>query len=277
MQQKEQLSGEWRELLKSLDKQEKRRIIAALGIQEKTWQRWIHGYTEIPHPRHLRQLLKVLPAKIQAHFLEVIQLDPHFSRYIAELALPSGASAISSAFYSRIVEANAITPNSLRWITLCQLILLQAVRQLDQTSLGLCMTILKCIPTASDGKVRTLSEQFSLGTPPWSKVVEQKEGMLGAASVAGQSVMMESLCVIQDIQGERSPNHRSLSSDEYTKSVAALPIRKSERTAGCLFLQSTQPQFFTLDRLMLAQRYCYLLVIAFEDSAFYTSEQIELL
>ncbi len=61
MQQEQHRPRTWRELLNSLDTQEKRRIITLLGIQEKTLERWISGKTELP------RMSKIGTVKLHLH------------------------------------------------------------------------------------------------------------------------------------------------------------------------------------------------------------------
>lgn len=276
MQQGQPKPRTWRELLSNLSAEEKRRIIDELGIQSKTLGRWIRGQTELPRPGRIRQLLNILPPGTRTLFIESIQEDPNFSRYASEISPPSSKVEIPSTFYSRILEANVITPANLRFTTICQLILLQIVRQLDLDHLGLSVIILKCTPPAQATRVRTLYQQASLGTPPWNTVIEQKSFFLGAESLAGQAVMTHRPIFMQDIRGDGDPALLSAHWDEYTVGAGAFPIEKNERVAGCLLIRSTQGDFFTYRRLTLIQQYCHLLVIAIDDGEFYEPQQIEL-
>ncbi len=271
----EQRPQTWRELLSSLSMEERKRIVNALGIQNKTMERWIRGQTGHPHPNRMRQLFKVLPARTRALFIEFVQQDPAFS-HAANIPLPGISTEIPSAFYSRVLEANVSTSRSLRFTSICQLVLLQAVRQIDPDRLGLYMVILKCTPPAHGKKVQSLCQYFSLGTLPWSTIVEQKSVFLGAESVVGQAVMTHRPFVFQDIHGDGDLDILSVYQNEHPASVVALPIKKNGRIAGCLLVLSTQPNFFTPNRLKIIQQYCHLVVIAIEDDEWYEQQQIEL-
>ena len=59
-------------------------------------------------------------------------------------------------------------------------------------------------------------------------------------------------------------------------SVAAYPILRAHKVAGCLLISSTQFGFFTPSRLTLLQRYADLLALIFEPDDFYDLQQIEL-
>jgi hypothetical protein len=269
-------SQTWRELLGSLSVDEKRKITETLDIQAKTLERWISGYTELPRLTTLRRLLALLPAEKRTRFIELVQQDPLFSKYVGDHPLPGLKQGIPSTFYSRVLEANALTPDSLRFTTICQLVLLQAVGQLDPRHLGLLAIILKCTPPSVGKRVRTLSQQFSLGTLPWNTVIEQKTYFLGAESIAGQAVMASSPFVIQDRRNDVDSGFLPLHQDEYTMSTLAVPLQRGERIGGCLLVLSTQPNFFSPSVLTLVQQYGHLLVIALRDDELYVRHTIEL-
>lgn len=266
----------WRELLGSFDTEERRRIIEALGIQDKTFERWIHGYTNFPHLSRIRQLLAILPAQARACFIECVQQDPHFSKYAADIALPDSRQEIPSTVYARILEANVVTPEALHFITLCQLVLLEMVRQLDREGLGVSVTILTCTPPRPGKQVRTLSQRFSLGTSPWNTIIEQKRFFLGAESIAGQAVIQRCPVVREDYRHLAADESLYSSQDLHTMSSAGVPFERGERVAGCFFVLSTQPSFFTEDCLTLIQHYCHLLAIALNGHEWYERQQIEL-
>lgn len=278
MHQEQPRPRTWRELLKELGIEEKRRIIDTLGIQDKTLERWIRGQTDLPRLSRLRQLLNVLPVQTRGLFIEVAQQDPHFSRYIAEIAPLSLSTKleIPSAFYARLMEVHISTSKGLRFTSVCQLVMLQVLQQLDLYHLGLCVVVLKCTPPSSDQKVRSLHQQFSLGTPPWNNVVEQWGFFVGAESVAGQAVMAGAPSTIQDVYSMTNPDLLSVHRDEQVASIAAFPIQKEEGVAGCFLVLSTHPNFFTPSRFTVLQQYCHLMVIALNDNEFYEQQRIEL-
>src|SRR5579864_5648991 len=163
-----QPSPSWRDLLSSLEVEEKRRIIKALGIQDKTWERWIRGNTALPHLGRIRELLRALPTNTQTEFLACLERDPKFAKYEIEQLIPATRRDISSTFYSHFLEANVATPEPLRFMTLCQLILIEIAGHLDPDRNGIYVVLLRCTPPASNQPVRTLSEYLALGTSPWS-------------------------------------------------------------------------------------------------------------
>lgn len=277
MQNEQNVLPTWRELLQGLNIEEKKRIIEQLGIQERTLSRWIHGQTEFPRPNRVQELLRVLPSRVRVSFLQSVQRDPFFSKYAAEIALPSSDQTnIPSIFYARTLLANTTTPEDFRFLTVCQLVLLQMVSSLDAHRLGIFLVILKCTPPPNGGKVRTLSQHFSLGTPPWSQVVEQRPFFLGAKCIAGETVMRSEPVIIQDIKEEDQAELLSVHQAKQVRSCAAFPLQRAIGSAGAFLVLSTQPHFFTANRKVLIEHYCHLMAVALADRAFYETKQIDL-
>jgi hypothetical protein len=263
----------WRDLLRSLGVEEKQRIIKALGIQEKTWERWVRGNTALPHLGRIRELLRVLPTHTQAQFLASLERDPKFAKYEIDQLIPVKRPDISSTFYSHFLEANVVTPEPLRFMTLCQLILLEMVGHLDADRRGIYVAILRCTPPVNNEPVRTLSQYLALGTPPWSKVFQFQHYFLGAESLAGRAILTLHPYVLQSLLCPEERKLLSMYLDEYIASGAAVPLLKQRQCAGCFLILSTQPDFFTARVLTILQRYCELMAIALRDDEWYASEQ----
>ena len=136
----------WRDILGELNGVERKRLVDALGIQNKTLERWIRGETALPQLDRLRNLLAALPIRIRKRFIDSIRQDPRFSKHLAELPLEEETYDIPSVIYARILEANVKTPKDLRFSSLCQLILLESVGQLDIDRVGISVSILTCTP-----------------------------------------------------------------------------------------------------------------------------------
>src|SRR5436305_9131928 len=266
----------WRDLLRDLEVEEKQRIIKALGIQEKTWERWIRGNTTLPHLGRIRQLLAVLPTNTQAQFLACLERDPNFAKYGIEQLLSVKRPDISSTFYSHFIEANVVTPEPLRFMTLCQLIVLGMVGHLDADRQGIYVVILSCTPPIPGQPVRTLSQRLSLGTPPWSNVLQSQHYFLGAESLASQAILTLRPHIIQAHRGSEGFALLSVFQNEHSASGAAVPIQKQGRVAGCFLILSTPPNFFTAHVLTILQRYCELAAIAMRDDEWYMPEQCTL-
>jgi hypothetical protein len=266
----------WRDLLSSLEVEEKRRIIKALGIQEKTWERWIRGSTALPHLGRIRELLRVLPTGTQAQFLASLERDPKFAKYEIDQLIPTKRPDISSTFYSHILEANVVTPEPLRFMTLCQLILLEIVGHLDADRNGIYVALLRCTPPVSGQPVRTLSQYLALGTSPWSNLLQFQHYFLGAESLAGRAVLTLRPHVLQELVSPEEWKLLSVYQYECTASAAVVPIQRQGQSAGCFLVLSTQPDFFTEHALTILRRYCELTAIAMRDDEWYAPKQFAL-
>ncbi len=277
MYQEQQKPRTWRELLNELSPEEKRRIIDRLGIQERTLERWIRGQTDLPHLSKLRQLLNALSVQTRGLFIEAVLQEPSFSRFAEEI-VPLSLSTrleIPSAFYARLMEVHVSTLKELRFTSISQLVMLQILQQLDLHHLGLCVIVLRCTPPFK-GKVRSLYQQLSLGSFPWSNVVEQRGFFVGVESVVGQAVVDGSPTTIQNVYSLDDPDLISVHRDKHTASIAAFPIQKEDSIAGCLLVLSTQPNFFTPSRFSVLQQYSHLMVIGLNNDEFYERQQIDL-
>lgn len=277
MQQRQQKPQTWRELLSDLNNEEKKRIINILGIQGKTLDRWIRGQTSLPRPEHIRRLSYCLSIRDRGVFLKLVQSDPTFSKYSLDFALPVMKAEIPATFYSRVLEANYTNHGINRFIIACQLVLLQAVCQLDPSKLGLSIIILKCTVPYPKMKVRSLYHQFSFGTLPWNNVIEQKNFFVGKESIAGLAIKEARPIVEQDLHQSNRIDLLSVYGDTYTASVAAFPIQKEERIAGCFFVRSTQEGFFSAEQLTLIHEYQRLVATAIDDNEFCEPACINLL
>ncbi len=261
----------WRELLRGIisDGHEKQRIADELGISPITLTRWANRESD-PRQQNLRLLLKALPQQREM-LLELIPKE--FDDFTAA-AIDDSTKEIPSAFYARVFIARGSTAEALRFWSICNLILQQALGQLDPDRLGMAVNVVRCMPP-KDGKIRSLRESVGLGTPPWIGDLEQKAMFLGAESLAGYVVTSCRPNTIQNVEEEQSliPAQRV----EYEKSAAAYPILYSGRIAGCFLVSSTQPNYFlSQSRLSLIQSYADLIALAFAPEEFYDPQCIEL-
>lgn len=263
----------WRELLGKIikDSQERQRIANELRISPVTLTRWVSGESK-PRPQNLRLLLNALPAYRQ----ELLALLPRefgemFTETIDEEEVEE---EIPSIFYARILNAHSTLPRILHFTSICDVILQQALKQLDPNRVGMEITVVQCM-YPQGGKVRSLRESMGRGTPPWDRELEQRTIFLGAESLAGYVVAAGRP---QAIQSRSQADHllpvRWLQGEE---SAMAHPIMLADRVAGCLLVSSTQPNYFLSEtRQRLIQCYAELLSVAFEPEVFYELRCIEL-
>ncbi len=262
----------WRDILGELNGVERKRLVDALGIQNKTLERWIRGETALPQLDRLRNLLAALPIRIRKRFIDSIRQDPRFSKHLAELPLEEETYDIPSVIYARILEANVKTPKDLRFSSLCQLILLESVGQLDIDRVGISVSILTCTPPHAGREVHSLNQRFALGTAPWSQVIKQSRLFFGCESVAGEAV--SNRIEVED----NAQKSEKVWGDFYSnaQSCVAVPIQKEKAVAGCLLVLSTQSDFYNPRTQELLAHYANLIAIAIAEDEWYQPEQIAL-
>jgi GAF domain len=261
----------WRELLGKIitNPQERQRIADELGIHTITLTRWVNSQSD-PRPHNLRRLVNAVP-EYRDSLLALIgeELEDFPGEAMKELP-----GEIPSAFYARVLNSNAFTPYNLRYWSICNLILQQALRQLDPERLGMAVIIVQCMPPFSGQKIRSLRESVGMGTHPWRGDLTQQGMLLGAESLAGYAITSDRPVVIQNLREDQGlfPAQPV----QFEESAAAYPIMRAGRLAGCLLVSSTQANYFVPSRLTLIQAYADLLVLAFETEEFYEPQSIEL-
>ena len=265
----------WRELLGSIiqDPQERRRLATELGINPVTLTRWVNNESS-PRSQSIQRLLNALPQHRKA-LLD--QLLDEFGGLIDEADDSSTEDLlykIPNEFYFRVLRTRATIPKVLRFSSLCDLILQQALEQLDPNRVGIAVTVVRCMPPSTDKKIRSLRESVGRGTPPWESNLDQQAILLGAESLAGNAVSLSRLVVNQDLSEEYSlsPGYHG----QGEESAAAAPIMLEGKVAGCLLISSSQKNYFQQSRQTLIESYADLIAVAFESAEFYDNRQIEL-
>lgn len=272
---KEEMQGSqtWRELLGKIlqDPRERARIAAELGVNPLTLTRWVNGESS-PRSQNLQALLRALPQYRELFFES---MPEEFRQLFNEVAVKEDPQQeIPAAFYARIFYAHAELPDAMRSWSICDLILQQALQQLDPNRVGMEITVVRCMSPSHGHKVRSLRETVGRGTPPWNRELQQKTMFLGGESLAGYAVTTGHSAAIQTHEeGQGRYPARWVDREE---SAAAHPIRRAGRIAGCLLFSSTQPNYFLPFRLALIESYAESMVLAFEREEFYELEQIEL-
>jgi hypothetical protein len=265
----------WRELLATIirDSKEKQRITEALNITPITLTRWINGESA-PRPQNLRHLITILPLH-REKLVKLLQ-DEQSVGDLAQIIPEESEKDIPAEFYARIFTARASTTENLRFWSTCNLILQQAIGQLDPNRLGICLWVVRCMPPSGPhNKVRSLRESVGLGTPPWVGNLEQQAMFLGAESLAGNVITLCRPGIIQNLDEEHNlmPAQRV----EHEKSAAIFPILYAGRIAGVFLVSSARYSYFISQaRTSLVQKYADLLALAFEPEDFYAPEQIAL-
>ncbi len=180
-------SQKWRELLAKIikDSHEKQRVANELGVSVITLTRWVSGEST-PRPHNLRLLLKALPEHRKAlleTFPEEISLSVD-----EKVEGEDTGQEIPSVFYARVLNAHCNLPRILHFSSICDVILQQALKQLDPNRVGMEITVVQCMYPSLNGKIRSLRESLGRGTPPWNRELEQRTLFLGAESLSGYVV-----------------------------------------------------------------------------------------
>ncbi len=265
----------WRDLLTLIlnDPHEKQRLLEELGIRPITLNRWLDGDTT-PRPQNMHLLLNAFP-QYRDQFLDLLRYEKGFEELLAVMD-DSSAKEIPSTFYIRVFNARASTIESQRFWSIGNMILQEAIAQLDPDRLGMAVIVVRCMPPPpGSSKVRSLRESIGIGTNPWPGDLEQHALFLSAESLSGYAVSLCRPVINQDIASDTS--FVPTSAGEHEKSAMAYPIMFAGRVAGCLLASSTQVNYFlSQTRTTLVQRYADLLALAFEPHDFYAPEDIGL-
>ncbi len=265
----------WRKFLGTIinNSKEKQRIADELGIQTITLNRWVSGESD-PRPQNLRHLLNVLPQQ-REQLLELIRIEEGLEEF-SESVKDDSTKEIPSEFYSRVFVARASITENLRFWSISQIILQQAIGQLDPDRQGIAIWVVRCMPPSGFyNKVRSLRESIGTGTPPWGGNLEQKAMLLGAESLAGNVVTLCRPAVVQNLDEEH--NLLPASRVENEKSCAIYPILYAGRIAGVLLVSSAQyNHFLSQARTALVQSYADLIALALEPEDFYEPDEIAL-
>jgi transcriptional regulator with XRE-family HTH domain len=264
----------WRELLGKIirDPQEKQLIANESGISPLTLTRWVSGEST-PRPQNLRHLLLALPG-YRKRFLEL--MSGEFGQSLAESLNVEEPQEIPAQFYAWILKLYVNLSPVRRFNTICDVVLQEALRQLDPDYVGMEITVVRCMPPSyKSGKVRSLCESVGCGTPPWNRGLEQRILFLGSETLAGYAVASGRPVAIQNRQdGENLFPARWI---DWEESALAYPIMRADRVAGCLLISCTQPNYFhsSVQRTLI-QHYAELLSIAFDADSFYELHTIKL-
>lgn len=270
----------WRIILRQLllDPQERLRIVRVLRVNNVTLHRWTTSSAK-PRLPNLRQLVQALPEYREELISSIQEEFEDFTFEAVDLEeLPSSSQdeqEIPTAFYTRVLHDYCYLPRPLRFTSLCDLILQQALNHLDPYGMGIEVTLALCMPPGGNQqKVRSLRESIGRGTLPWQRASGQRTLFLGSESLAGYVLGTGHFRVIQS----RKEGHHLFPAHwvDGEESAMAHPIMNENCVAGCLIVSSSQPYYFTLFRQTLIQQYAELLVLACKDEQFYDLSNIAL-
>jgi hypothetical protein len=265
----------WHDILANRieDSYELQRIARELGVHPLTLVRWIRHETK-PRRKNLLRLPDALPqyrdeliTSLQEEFPDLILSEKVGRQHIDQESIPS-------PFYAETLHTYASIPKNFRFTKACELVIMQALKQLDPAHQGMAITIARCMPPSRGGKVRSLREVFGRGTSPWPANLDQYAILLGTESLTGYAVATSHM-----VDNAHLQDRNSLSAGypvKWEESAVAAPILRSGLIAGSLLVASARPQHFPSERMTLVQSYAHLLAPAFDDGSYYEPAQIEL-
>ena len=261
-------SPPWTEILQTIIKEpeERQRLALLLGVHADTLEHWASG-TMTPPQSQLARLVRIVRPQVREELLNALAVVyPDIQRSL------KGSDRIPSSFFADLLSARTTTTEALTFWRLSDMILKQALDQLDPHGLGLVISVVQCMPPVN-GEIRSLRESAGKGTLPWSANLENMALFLGMESLAGYCVEVRRPVSVDDLSKEKLvPAYQT----EYEVSSAAHPILLGGLIAGCLLASSTQLSYFTQQRLTLLAAFSDAIALALPQDAFYPPELLAL-
>lgn len=264
----------WRELLSQriADPRERERLARALTVNAITLHRWAKGISN-PRPEKLLRLLEMLSFKESDQLLRLFKQETSNYLTLQDEIMTTKEITIPADFCTHILRMSRTMHKDIFFVTLCGLILAQAIKQFDPHLKGIAIIVVKCMPP-SHGKVRSLRETVGLGTSPWDSDLNQSYRLLGAESLVGNTFPDDGVKTNEDLSNplNRAAGYR----DQWEVSAAATPIMRANEFAGVLLASSTQPDYFDEPLKDLLVQYAALIASLFETHEFYPIQHIAL-
>ncbi len=261
----------WRTVLQKIIRQpgERQRLIAALGINPMTLNRWLKEEYQ-PNRAHLSALLRHAPLQYRQELREAIHDDhPDLDSWNSEV----DQGRISAEFYVEILDNRAGIMEATRNREIVEKVLKQALLQLDPNRKGMAITLAQCMPPRADGKIHSLRERAGRGTPPWTADLENLSIFLAMESLAGYVVQNQHPSSIEDLSREKL---LPALQDEFEVSAAAVPLLYEGNIAGCLLASSSVAGHFTRQRMELMSDFANLLTVGMDAADFYPHTCVQL-
>ncbi len=263
----------WRELLKDMiaDGRERDRIASEVNVNSATLTRWAHNETN-PRPQILRQLLKALP-KHRGVLLPLIRAE--FPTFAANYPFPGETrrEAIPGQFYTLVMRTRAVTHRAIRYLTLGNLILEQALKHLDPDQVGIGINIARCLPPARGDTISSLLADLGRGSSPWTQTMENESMLLGAESLAGYAAVYAHPVALSDLSADTM---LPASVGMWERSAVAAPIMFESRVAGSLLVSCTEAGYFAAEHVQLVSDYANLVALVFEPDQFFEPHRLQL-
>ncbi|MFL5627548.1 MAG: hypothetical protein ACJ788_18370, partial [Ktedonobacteraceae bacterium] len=263
----------WQNILQQMIKTpgEHERLAEAIGLSQMTITRWAKGSSNPQRP-HLTRLVQVVQPQYREDLIEALEITyPDIQSWLKDEV----SEQIPADFFAQILSIRTTTTDALRFWRISDLILKQALTQLDPHQYGMSITLAQCMPPSPhhNNKIVSLRERVGKGTYPWSADLEHLALFLGMESLGGYATEMRHIVNVDDLSKDKLlPAYQT----EHEISAAAHPIMLGGLVAGCLSASSTQVGYFTQARQALLIALSDLASLAFEKEDFYPPEMIEL-
>lgn len=247
---------------------ERKRLASALGMADMTLTRWASGESTPQRP-HLTRLVQVLqPNHREEIVIALRETYPDIQSWLKA----DVEERIAPEFFAQVLNVRTTTTESLRFWRISEMVLKQALLQLDPNNLGMAIKLIQCMPP-KDGKIRSIRECAGKGTPPWTDDLEHDVLFLGLESMSGYATETRHFVNDDDLRKNKIvPAFKG----DFEISAVAHPIRSEGRVAGCLLASSTQEGYFTQQRVALSAAFGDLISLAFDKNDFYPPACIEL-
>ena len=263
-------SPAWTDILQTIirEPEEQQRLAVLLGITSDTLGYWASGKITPPLSQ-LTRLVRIVKPQVREELLGALTvLYPDIARSLRS----AGSDRIPASFFADVLSARTTTTESLGFWRLSEMVLKQALDQLDPNGLGLVISVVQCMPPV-DGEIRSLRESIGKGTLPWSANLDNLALFLGLESLAGYCVEVRRPVSVDDLSKDTLvPAYQT----EYEISSAAHPILLGGLIAGCLLASSTQIGYFSQQRLTLLAAFSDVIALALPQDNFYPPERLAL-
>jgi transcriptional regulator with XRE-family HTH domain len=263
----------WQHILQQIIKTpgEHERLADAIGLSQMTITRWAKG-TSNPQRPHLSRLVQAILPQYREELVAALEISyPEIQSWLRDEV----SEQIPSEFFAQLLSMRTTTADTVRFWRISDLILKQALLQLDPHQYGLSITLAQCMPPSPyhNNKIVSLRERTGKGTYPWSADLEHLAIFLGMESLGGYAAETCHIVNVDDLSKDKLlPAYQT----DYEISAAAHPIMLGGHIAGCLSASSTQSGYFTQARQALLIAFSNLASLAFEKEDFYIPSMIEL-
>ncbi|MBA2677749.1 MAG: hypothetical protein H0U76_05060 [Ktedonobacteraceae bacterium] len=266
----------WREVLNAhiQDVQQRQKIAQALGIHPLTLIRWASGISTPRRPQVLRDLADFMPEQREEVLQSMMEEFPLLQE--VDSREPTSIKAASADISWKIVSLLTVTSPAMRFATLCDAILTEAINILDPHNMGIALLVAPFIPPSPGQQVRSLLVHTARGTGPWEPYLEQAAVFLGIESLAGQAVSTLSPAMDSHLFDDTAQAVRCNYFGNLIQSAIAMPILHLGGVGGCLIALSTQPHAFSFLNQLDFRDLANLLALSFRPDYFYQPEQIDL-